>query len=99
MANTNKKAMSWFWIIFWLLLFWPLGLFFLFKRVTFSPENQEATSEQVQTLPEAAPAQRPNPETSKQQSKIVACSSCGANNILHDTTGECDYCGSAIGAK
>jgi len=33
MPNTTRKSMAWGWIIFWLILFWPLGLFFLFKKI------------------------------------------------------------------
>jgi len=33
MPNTTKKSMSWGGIIFWLILFWPLGLFFLFRKI------------------------------------------------------------------
>lgn len=29
----NNKGMSWGWIIFWLIMFWPVGLFFLFKKL------------------------------------------------------------------
>lgn len=30
------------------------------------------------------------------QSKIVACSCCGANNIIYGEMGECEYCGSPL---
>ena len=29
----SKKTMSWGWIIFWCILLWPLGLFFLFRKI------------------------------------------------------------------
>lgn len=32
MANTRKNSTSWGWIIFWFILFWPVGLFLLFKK-------------------------------------------------------------------
>lgn len=31
---SNKKTMSWGWIIFWFVIFWPIGLFFLFKKIS-----------------------------------------------------------------
>ena len=34
MVTSTKKLMGWGWIVFWLIIFWPLGLFFLFRRVT-----------------------------------------------------------------
>ena len=36
MARTGKKekrSMAWGWVIFWLIIFWPLGLPFLFKKI------------------------------------------------------------------
>lgn len=30
----NKKTMTWGWIIFWCIIFWPVGLFFLFKKLS-----------------------------------------------------------------
>jgi len=33
MTNTTKKPTSWGWIIFWLILFWPIGLFLLVKKI------------------------------------------------------------------
>jgi len=34
MANTGKKQTAWGWIIFWFILFWPVGLILLIKRQT-----------------------------------------------------------------
>ncbi len=31
---SNSKTMSWGWIIFWFILFWPVGIFFLFKKLS-----------------------------------------------------------------
>ena len=33
MTDTGKKPTSWGWIIFWFILFWPVGLFLLIKRL------------------------------------------------------------------
>jgi hypothetical protein len=33
MENTGKKSTSWGWIVFWFILFWPIGLILLFKRL------------------------------------------------------------------
>ena len=33
MKNKTKKSTSWGWIIFWLIIFWPVGLFLLFKKL------------------------------------------------------------------
>lgn len=30
---SNNKTMSWGWIIFWFVIFWPVGIFFLFKKL------------------------------------------------------------------
>jgi hypothetical protein len=30
---SNKKNLSWGWIIFWIIIFWPVGIFFLFKKL------------------------------------------------------------------
>ena len=32
MTNT-KDTMSWVWIIFWFVVFWPIGLFLLFRKI------------------------------------------------------------------
>jgi hypothetical protein len=33
MTNTGRKTTSWGWIIFWLILFWPIGLLLLVKKL------------------------------------------------------------------
>ena len=33
MTKHGKKTTSWGWIIFWLIIFWPVGLFLLFKKL------------------------------------------------------------------
>jgi hypothetical protein len=33
MATTKKKTRSWGWVIFWFILFWPVGLILLFKKI------------------------------------------------------------------
>lgn len=30
----KKKTMSWGWIIFWCIFFWPVGVYFLFKKLS-----------------------------------------------------------------
>jgi hypothetical protein len=32
MPTTSKKTLSWGWIIFWIFIFWPVGLFLLLRR-------------------------------------------------------------------
>ena len=32
MENNGKKPTSWGWIIFWFIIFWPIGLYLLIKR-------------------------------------------------------------------
>jgi len=34
MSNGIKKSMSWGWLIFWLIIIWPVGIFFLFRKLT-----------------------------------------------------------------
>ena len=34
MASGTKKGTSWGWIVFWFILFWPVGVFLLFKKLT-----------------------------------------------------------------
>jgi len=34
MGNTGKKPTSWGWIIFWFILFWPVGLVLLIQRLS-----------------------------------------------------------------
>ena len=29
----QKKGMSWGWIIFWIIVFWPIGLYFVIRKV------------------------------------------------------------------
>ena len=52
-------------------------------------------------LPSSTPAPQTNVntatiDTKPVQSKIVACSCCGANNTIYGDIGECEYCGSPL---
>ncbi len=52
-------------------------------------------------LPNSAPAPQNNVNVATAnavpvQSKIVACSCCGANNTIYGDMGECEYCGSPL---
>lgn len=34
MVSNTKKTTSWVWIIFWFVLFWPIGLFLLLRKIS-----------------------------------------------------------------
>jgi hypothetical protein len=47
MASNTKKSITWGWIVFWLILFWPVGIFLLFKKQS---TDKSATLKNTKTL-------------------------------------------------
>jgi hypothetical protein len=44
---TTGKTMSWGWIIFWFIIFWPIGIFFLFRKLN---RDKTATLKNSKTI-------------------------------------------------
>lgn len=86
---SNNKTMSWGWIIFWIIFFWPVGLIFLFQKLGRDKLAVLKNSKIVSIIAEQA--------VTKEQSCVVACKGCGAKNtVIIGQIGECEYCCSPI---
>lgn len=48
MTNNAKKSTSWGWIAFWFILFWPVGVFLMLKKLS---SDKSATMNSTKILP------------------------------------------------
>ena len=49
MSNAREKPTSWGWIIFWFIIFWPVGLYLLIKRLR-SDKSATLERDRIKTL-------------------------------------------------
>lgn len=44
MSSGNQKGLSWGWVVFWIIIFWPVGVFLLIRKLT-TDKSAAMTSE------------------------------------------------------
>lgn len=85
MAQTEKKSIGWGWIVFWWILFWPVGLVLTIIKLSSGNGSNSSIGGQ---------AEQHNSAIEYENAK---CPGCGAlNKVIKGKSSTCEYCGVAI---
>lgn len=91
----NKPVVSIGWIIFWFIVFFPVGVVLLIIRVLPIIIDFAKDAETIATSNKQDPWTKVLPMEPKE--KTVTCKGCGARTLIENGKAkECEYCGSLV---